>query len=130
MRAYIPKESVKWFNAFLEERHDIDVWLTPRLAKNAFANKKPNNLTLDKYKYFAEFKVNNFEVIKAIKTEIDAYGIKLQVLMNDVEKHLTEIKSIKNKRDSQTKQTYLDLKRKVVGKYASYKDVGVLYKIN
>ena len=57
-----------------------------------------------------------------MKKEIDFHEIKLQVLLNDVEKYLSKMNVAKAKRDN-TKHTYLNLKQKVVGRYASYNDV-------
>ena len=65
-------------------------------------------------------------VLASIQKMMDLRGIKFKVLLEDVEKYLDSIQIKKIKREegeTQQKSRYLNLKNKVVGKYASYNDI-------
>lgn len=127
MRAYIPSQEVaKWFNGFLKDKYEIDVWLSPRLVKNNHVKEMFFNSTLDSYKYYAEFKINNLNEWKFTQKTMENRNIKLQVLVDDVKKYLRGIQLKKIKREvneTETKNKYLNLRSKVIGKYASYNDI-------
>lgn len=121
----MPKESADWFSKFINDRNDIDVWLSLRVLNNdLLAN---NNLTLSKYKYFTEFKVNDFEILKASKVELEKNKIKIKVLIDDVQRYIKE-KIIRPTRTTQFqhKNYAVSLSKKVVGRYASFGDVNAL----
>ena len=127
LRAYIPSQEVaKWFNGFLNDKYEIDMWLSPRLTKNTLLSGNFSNTSFGTYKYYAEFKVSNFKSWTSAQRMMENRGVKLQVLVDDVEKYLTGIQLKKNKRninETKTKNRYLSLRSKVIGKYASYNDI-------
>lgn len=127
LRAYIPsQEAAKWFNGFLNDKYEIDMWLSPRLTKNNLLAENVSNTSFETYKYYAEFKVSNFKSWTSTQRMMETRGIKLQVLVDDVEKYLRGIQLKKIKRDineTNTKNRYLSLRSKVIGKYASYNDI-------
>ncbi len=127
LRVYLPStQAAKWFNAFLKDKNDIDVWLSPRLIKDNLISEGVFNSTLVGNKYYAELKVNYLNDWKSIQKIMDLRGIKFKVLLDDVEKYLASIQIKKIKREegeTQQKSRYLNLKNKVVGKYASYNDI-------
>jgi hypothetical protein len=45
--------AAKWFNAFLKDKNDIDVWLSPRLIKDNLISEGVFNSTLVGNKYYA-----------------------------------------------------------------------------
>ena len=123
LRAYIPFKSARWFNSFVQERTEIDLWLSPRLIKNILNSGNFTN-TNEQYTYYAEFKVNSIKDWQQITNELVLNGIKLQILVDDVEKYLSGVEFIKTKRDTtQVKNKYSTLKRKVVGRYPAYNDI-------
>jgi hypothetical protein len=127
LRAYIPSQEVaKWFNGFLNDKYEIDMWLTPRLTKNNLMAGNFSNTSFVIYKYYAEFKVSNFKSWTSTQRTMENRGVKLLVLVDDVEKYLRGIQLKKIKRDineTKTKNRYLSLRSKVIGKYASYNDI-------
>lgn len=109
LRAYIPKESVRTFDAFLSGQVDVDIWLSTRLIRDKY------NLTLEeaeKYKYLNEFRVKNLDLLKQIEKN---QKIKFQVLIDDVRKYLNSKSSIKKR--------FIDKRRNIVGKYVSHGEV-------
>jgi hypothetical protein len=73
-RAYLPKNSVKFFNKLMIDEPQFDLWLSTRLVKNDVNN------------YFAEFRVKNESVLNKYKTKFEQNSIQLQLLVNDLYK--------------------------------------------
>ena len=73
-RAYLPKNSVKFFNKLMIDEPQFDLWLSTRLVKNDVNN------------YFAEFRVKNESVLSKYKKKFEQNSIQLQLLVNDLYK--------------------------------------------
>jgi len=74
------------------------------------------NLTTKAFKYFCEFKIDdNDYLMKIFLHELEKKGVKLQVLIEDLEKHTAYRRG---RSIHESKYT-----SKVVGKYLSYKEV-------
>jgi hypothetical protein len=93
---------------------NIDVWLSLRVTDAKQLN--AHNLTTNAFKYFCEFKIDDSDhLMEGFRHEIERKGIKLQVLIENLEKHTTYRRG---------RSTYESKhSRKVVGKYLSYKEV-------
>lgn len=112
IRAYIPRESVEWFNQFVNNQSEVDIWLSTRL-NNQYFNSSSNNIK--KYKYIAEFKVSDYEIINKKMNDFEKHKVLLNVLINDLNRYISD-------RNQRTRRSNV-VDRRVVGRYASHNDV-------
>ena len=120
MRAFIPEKSVAWVNKFINAQSDIDVWLSIRLINQGEFSDIVNS-TL--FKYYTEFKCAHFDLIHH---EFASHQIKLQVLVDDLDKYLDDGLG-KSKRNAAWSRTTSNdhFREQVVGKYVSYEQVDI-----
>jgi hypothetical protein len=123
-RAYIPRESVEWFNSFLTQRPEIDIWLSIRINKNTNYNviTSFNQSSFSDYKYYAEFKITDSKIIETNRQKLEKYRIKLETLIDDVRKHLEKQPISREKRGINDLVKQSD----VVGKYAPVNSVTLI----
>ena len=112
-RALIPEISVKWISDFVQKNNkNIDVWLSIRLI----SSQREFYANATSYKYFSEFHVKNFEVIK---DELESHQIMIEKIeMNSLSDFNQDNNLSKSKRSNSRDNT--NLRERVVGKYAGY----------
>jgi hypothetical protein len=91
-RAYISDSEAKWFNEYLKNDQNVDVWLSMRqnhLNKTA------------QYKYIAEFRAIDLNQFEIDKKNFAQHGVELQVLIEDLDKDTIRVfKKIRRQADN------------------------------
>lgn len=77
-RAYLSKNSAKWFNQLMIEEPEFDMWLSTRLVNEKLKPASSFN------NYYAEFRVKNETIMSKYEKKFEQHGIKLQLLVNDL----------------------------------------------
>ena len=120
-RAYIPKESVKWFNRFLKETPNLDVWLFIRHEDD-----QNNQTATHNYSYYSEFKVHNSELVDSNLDRFNEHNIKVEVMISDFRKHLMGNRRTIGYSKWEKRSVDLSPPNVVVGKYAAFNDVFIV----